>query len=261
MAGLAELTVLFLDVDGTLIPFQRRVGHDRSTMIADGAGPSTPTANPLLSRLDPAHGPRLVALGCQLVWATSWTDEANEEISPRLGLPMLPVVPWSDGAQDAVTGRLHWKTRELVTWAAGRTFVWVDDEITEADRVWVAARHPGDALLQRIEASVGLTDSDFTAIERWLELRGQLIVPVSELAHRVQHLMDELCIDLGFCLPPVDQDRLRHEPPLDPDAFVDAVFVAEGLDPHLDRQLRRQVKDRVINRMPDIMGAFRTGGQ
>jgi hypothetical protein len=25
---------------------------------------------------------------------------------------------------------VHWKTRALVAWAAGRSFVWVDDEIT-----------------------------------------------------------------------------------------------------------------------------------
>ena len=151
--------------------------------------------------------------------------------------------------------------RTLPTWAAGRTFIWVDDEITEADRAWVAARHPGDALVHRVEANVGLTDSDLMVVERWLALRGQLVVPVWELAGRVQLLLDELCIDLGFCLPPLDQSRLCHEPPLDPDAFVDAVFAAEGIAPHLNSQLRRKVKDQVANRMPDIMGAFRRGGQ
>jgi HAD domain in Swiss Army Knife RNA repair proteins len=160
--------VLFLDVDGTLIPFQRRQGDDGSTPIADSVDSSMPAANPLLSRLDPAHGPQLMALGCPLVWATAWRDEANDVISPRLGLPILPAVAWSDGPEPPVTGRLHWKTPELVAWADGRTFVWVDDEITEVDRTWVAARHSGDALLHRVDANVGLTDADFTAIGHWL---------------------------------------------------------------------------------------------
>jgi hypothetical protein len=261
MVDLAEVAVLFLDVDGTLIPIRRRPADECSTGGADESGSAMSAVNPLLTRLDPAHGARLSALDCDLVWATSWMDEANEEISPRLGLPVLPLVRWSDDAEDAITGRLHWKTQELVAWAAGRTFVWVDDEITQADRAWVAARHPGDALLHRVEANVGLTDSDFTAIERWLELRDQLVVPIRELCRRVQVLLDELCIDLGFCLSPVDQDRLRHEPPLVSDAFVDAVFIAEGLDPPAYGHLRSQVQQKVIDRMPDIASAYRQGGR
>jgi hypothetical protein len=77
-------------------------------------------------------------------------------------------VAWSDEAEHALTGRLHWKTRDLVAWAAGRTFIWVDDEIAEADRAWVSARHAGNALLHRVEPSLGLTDADFTTVRQWL---------------------------------------------------------------------------------------------
>jgi hypothetical protein len=49
---------------------------------------------------------------------------------------------------------------------------------------------------------------------------------------------------LGFCLPPVEQDRLASDPPKDVRAFTDAVFSAEGLDPATaDRHLYRQVRD------------------
>ncbi len=54
-------------------------------------------------------------------------------------------------------------------------------------------------------------------------------------------LLDELCVKLGFCLPPADRRRLEGEPPADVDAFTDAVFAAEGLDPHGRPDLRRQV--------------------
>lgn len=54
----------------------------------------------------------------------------------------------------------------------------------------------------------------------------------------VEDLLSKLCIELGFCLDPADQDQLAAEPPADVRTFTDAVFVAEGLDPALaDRHL------------------------
>ena len=43
--------------------------------------------------------------------------------------------------------------------------------------------------------------------------------------------LDELCVRYGYCLPPDDYRRLIEDPPQDPEAFVDAVLVAEGLNP------------------------------
>ena len=106
-----DRTVIFLDVDGTVIPFGGAVPRGA------GAGSGAGDGNPLLERLDPALGPRLPALGCELVWATTWMAQANEEIAPRLGLPVLPLVTWSEAADDPPVG-LHWKTEDLVGWAA-----------------------------------------------------------------------------------------------------------------------------------------------
>jgi hypothetical protein len=153
------LPLLFLDVDGPLIPF-------------GGTYPPAPTespgSNPLLSRLNPSHGPRLLALPGDLIWATTWMADANEIISPRIGLPDLPVVEWSSSDDDPEIPGLHWKTPGLVAWAAGRPFVWIDDEITPVDRSWVRAHHPGPALLHRVDPRLGLTEPDFQAIETWL---------------------------------------------------------------------------------------------
>jgi hypothetical protein len=147
------LPILFLDVDGPLLPF------------GDGV-PGTPG----LARLDPMHGPWLAALPCELAWATTWMDEANAHLAPLLGLPELPVATWPDDpeteAADARAG-LHWKTRGLVTLAAGRPFAWVDDELSEADRTWVAQHH-GEALLHRVNPRHGLTDADYLELDTWL---------------------------------------------------------------------------------------------
>jgi len=59
-------------------------------------------------------------------------------------------------------------------------------------------------------------------------------------------LLEKLCVELGFCLPPEDSVRLKQDPPSNVLASTDAVFVAEGLDPSTaDRHLYRQVRDMV----------------
>lgn len=135
MTGPGGLPLLFLDLDGPLIPFGPRTGGH--PVFPGGPHPTGAEAHPLLDRIDPALGPLLAALACEPVWATTWEDEANEVVAPRLGLPELRVVAWPDPSDEVerdVRAGLHWKTRTLVRWAAGRPFAWVDDEITDRDR-------------------------------------------------------------------------------------------------------------------------------
>lgn len=158
MAGPAERPIVFLDVDGTLIPFRNRPArtHARAT---DDSG------NPLLDRLDPGDGRGLLALGCELVWATTWMAEANDVVAPRIWLPRLPVVEFPD---DETEHGLHWKTTTLTRWAGGRPFIWLDDEIADTDRTWVHRHYPAPALLHRVDSLTGLTEADFTLIHHWL---------------------------------------------------------------------------------------------
>ncbi|CAM5445292.1 HAD domain-containing protein [Streptomyces sp. NPDC091290] len=162
--------LLFLDVDGTLIPF----GSQRPYPLFEAPHTSPgPPAHPLLARVDPTLGARLrrlARLGCELVWATTWLDDANAALAPWLGLPPLRLVDWPDEDAEPWLGTRtpHWKTRPLVAWAAGRAFVWVDDEITDVDRAYVAAHHPSPALLHRVDHRQGLTDRDFAVLEEWI---------------------------------------------------------------------------------------------
>ena len=159
---------MFLDVDGPLIPFG----------IPPGELPVYPgltdddDSHPGLARINPEHGRRLAALSCELVWATAWEHEANEQVALRIGLPQLAVVTWpsltaAEEDRDERLG-LHWKTRTLVEWAAGRPFAWVDDEVTAVDRAWVRAHHPGPALLHRVDPCQGLAEGDFEVLGEWL---------------------------------------------------------------------------------------------
>lgn len=173
----AQRPLLFLDVDGTVLPIGAppRPRPGGSPAFPVGPTPEDIAAYPDLSRIDPAHGRRLAALPCDLVWATAWMSDANDVIAPSLGLPDLPWVEWPEPSeedeQDERDG-LHWKTRAMVRWAAGRDFAWVDDEITRADHVWVAAHHPARALLRRVDAEQGLTEADFVALDTWFRDTG-----------------------------------------------------------------------------------------
>lgn len=177
--------LLYLDVDGPLNPwaaeperlpagYTTHLMHPGSWIALHPGVP--PDAVPTLRvRLDPAHGPRLLELASlyELVWATTWGDDANVHIGPVLGLPHLPVVHWPElfGAGEEGT---YWKTAHLVAHAAGRPFAWVDDEITDADRTFVAARHEGPALLHLVDPRHGLADADFTALDTFARSLGPL---------------------------------------------------------------------------------------
>jgi hypothetical protein len=156
--------LLFLDVDGTLLPFG---GAHIPLAVQEWDNWQHPS-NPHLAYLLRGHGPRLLALPCDLMWATAWGHDANEVIAPLLGLPHLPVVDLPDYPGEVGPAELHWKTRTLVGLAAGRPFAWVDDEITDVDRYWVSAHHPGRALLHGVDPELGLTEADLAEVVAWL---------------------------------------------------------------------------------------------
>ncbi|MGC5310258.1 HAD domain-containing protein [Micromonospora zamorensis] len=162
--------MIFIDIDGVLIPLRARPAEaDRRWNGRAGDGPDR-YGNPLLNRLDPDDGRRLLALQGELVWASTWMADANDIVAPLIGLPALPVLDWSDGDEEPSRG-VHWKTAPLARCAAGRPFVWLDDEITDADRRWVAAHHAQPALLHRVDPHLGLTNIDLVAVRQWLDYR------------------------------------------------------------------------------------------
>ncbi|MER7843462.1 hypothetical protein ABTZ03_05865 [Kitasatospora sp. NPDC096077] len=173
---MTQQPLLLLDVDGPLNPYaaprlRRPAGYDshdlmpswwarRQTRQAEGK------AKPLRVWLNPGHGPELLSLPYQLVWATTWMDEANVLIGPNLGLPELPYIPWTELFAEDPEG-LHWKTRDVVAWAAGRPFVWVDDELGPQDAAWISAHHPAPALTLHVNPRIGLLAEDFATLRDW----------------------------------------------------------------------------------------------
>jgi hypothetical protein len=156
--------LVLLDVDGVLNPQKRSsLRFRRYDVVTDGE------SHGIL--LDPRHGAKLVALardtGAELVWATAWEQNANNEISSRIGLPHLPVI--------AVGGDLlsrageHFKTRPVADYVRRRPFVWFDDELTPADQDYLSV-HPGVGafLLIDIDPRTGLADHHLAQARDWL---------------------------------------------------------------------------------------------
>ncbi|MEY9958806.1 hypothetical protein [Streptacidiphilus sp. MAP5-52] len=181
-AAMPTAPLLLLDVDGPLNPYaakphQRPGGYEthrwmtprweaaeRRRLSEEGQPNKRP--KPLRVWLNPGHGALLAELPVDLVWATTWEEEANTYVSPVLGLPELPFIAWPS-PRSAPAGGVFWKTPSVVEWAVGRPFCWLDDDVTEADADWVAANHAGAALLRRIDPSVGLLPDDISAVAEW----------------------------------------------------------------------------------------------
>lgn len=58
-------------------------------------------------------------------------------------------------------------------------------------------------------------------------------------------LLSDLCIKLGFCLPPPLIKRIANNPPVNIDRFADVVYNGEGLEPALESPLYHQVRNMI----------------
>jgi hypothetical protein len=146
---MTALPWLLLDVDGVLVPMG----------AGDGEEMVESTGGIVYARALPA---RLVALAetFALVWATSWGHEANDVLSPLLGLPSLPIVEFGD-----VTFRrgTTWKLTAVRRFVRDRPFALADDELGRDAHRW-ARRRSVPTLLLDVRPDWGLTQENVDAL-------------------------------------------------------------------------------------------------
>jgi len=134
-----ERPILFLDVDGVLVVSsseQRANGTWWPTvgLVTDAAA--------LLARL---------AVAFDIRWATRWGHAANTDLSPQLGLPMLPVV-------ELDRPDTQWTKLPAVMEAAGsRAMAWIDDDLGHDEWSWANHRHEPTKLVQT-EMAEGMSE-------------------------------------------------------------------------------------------------------
>lgn len=161
--------------------FQRQMLERRMQRMSGMKTEGKP-GDPLPVRISTLHSAEFARLRqvFDIVWATTWLEEANRFLAPLLGLPEdLPWVPFTDeemaNKNRPQVGRRNgsWKTPILGRWLdehhPGRAWAWVDDEVNQRDRIWFRDHHYGlrgqvPHLLLRVDDHRGLRGDDFARL-------------------------------------------------------------------------------------------------
>jgi hypothetical protein len=162
--------LLLLDVDGPFNPWRAKATRRPSGYETYRLRPEGWIAKrPLRVWLHPGHGDLLGALTdrthAELVWCTTWEDQANELIAPLIGLDPLPVIHWDQTDPD-------WKFAAVLDYAATRTVAWFDDAFDEhpdaRDRFLNERLRRGlPTTLHYVDPRVGLTFDDVVRVATW----------------------------------------------------------------------------------------------
>lgn len=149
--------VLLVDVDGVLNPWGRESlpeGFREYRLFPQEDEPV---------RLNAVHGRWLkeLAASFDLVWATSWGDEANKLLCPRLGLDELPCVPLP-----ATPFPAEAKVPAIAAFVAQRPAAWIDDLMVQEAYVWAKARSV-PTLLVEVDHTTGMTRHHVERLLGW----------------------------------------------------------------------------------------------
>ena len=162
---------ILLDVDGPLNPYAATATRRPEGFETHWTRPSGwETGKALRVWLKPSHGAELLALDCELIWATTWEAEANIWIGPHIGLPELPAIDWVD--KDIYNPeKLYWKTKRVAQWMnenrPGIPFLWLDDEVGRPDRDWIEKNCTPGSGIRIISPRTGIESGDLEEITDW----------------------------------------------------------------------------------------------
>lgn len=150
--------MLLVDVDGVLSPF---------AAASCPAGFVEVAARGFVLRLCAEHGVwlRRLADRFELVWATTWEDDAATLIAPQLALPDMPIIHF--GGRGASWGPT-WKLPAVAAAVGDRAAAWVDDDLHDDAVAW-ARQRPVPTLLLPVDPSIGLTAEHVATLEDWAD--------------------------------------------------------------------------------------------
>jgi hypothetical protein len=70
--------------------------------------------------------------------------------------------------------------------------------------------------------------------------------PPTTMQEGLDFLLFDICVDLGFCLPPADKARICATEFWDADAFAEEVFRVEGMNPDEHLNWKREMRNWFI---------------
>jgi hypothetical protein len=159
--------LILLDVDGVLN--QVRGARGARALAFDDF--QTAVCNGWKIRYSPLMGKRLAALEADIVWLTTWGEEANTWIGPLFGWEPLPVVERTD--EDDKTS--WWKSPAALRFLTEQPtppFIWIDDDLFDAvgngEVRWLQDATLPRHLLISPEYDVALVPSALDQIEQWI---------------------------------------------------------------------------------------------
>jgi hypothetical protein len=163
-----EKPVLLVDVDGVLNPYahQGALAAGWETHRIAARQPGRDVAVTYTVYLNPDHGSWLVELAYDfdLAWATTWEEQANTLIAPKIGLSQpLPVaaVVWGRHGYDKVAG--------IAALVGDRPCAWLDDDPGYAGFEWSDERRARDipTLIITPDPAIGFTRAHKDKLRRF----------------------------------------------------------------------------------------------
>lgn len=70
---------------------------------------------------------------------------------------------------------------------------------------------------------------------------------IPTLERKFHYLLHELCVDLGFCLPPDDWERIARLKQISANEFAAEVLRAESMNPEYEQKWVREISERFVS--------------
>jgi len=148
-----EKPLLLLDIDGALSPYWPARGFDFAVeeILED-----------VWVRIELREWLARLGEAFDLVWASTWEEEANDVFGPKLGLAALECVHF--GAAGGWFLNKTLKLADVVDFVGERRAAWIDDELGEDAIVWADSV---GAKLVTTRPTVGISERDVEDLLGW----------------------------------------------------------------------------------------------
>jgi len=75
------------------------------------------------------------------------------------------------------------------------------------------------------------------------------------LERDLRQLLDELCVEWGFCVSPGAYDQIARRSSVTAEEFASVVVQAEGMNPEYEKKWFRTIRDRFVEQFGESVSA------